>query len=719
MRSKKDKQLWAVDRAPTTLDYALAYARLGWAVLPVWSVDAHGQCRCGRSNSEQGHKAGKHPQSQLVPHGHQDATTDAERIRSWWSTDPDAGIGVSLADSGLLALDIDPQNGGAESLAALEAEHGVLHSDLTAVTQGGGEHRIFNADPEMSYPGSLGKGLDLKHNGYICVAPTLGPSGEYRWAEGRSPLSRTAPAEPSPLPGLIAARARSPVSYNLTERGGVPVATAQTFDDLRSALKHVDADDYTTWVNVGMALKPYGENGYKIWTEWSAQSEKFNAAAQRRKWERDLTNPHSITYRSIFRLAIDAGWSGNNAPAVAGPGEKAAHPFALSRAVFTGADRVAIFEYIFDDFMSIGVNVVAGAPGVGKTTLVIPLALAAAHLCPTDYLMRPTVRRNVIIITESVEQVQRTIYSLYSWGFTGASTADFEARVRVLAAQRLDPKAVGAVADEYRAWTVSNARTDDPDTFYEALPLVVFDTANAVFDLESENDNAEVGRAMAAIKQAFSAFPIIIVSHTAKILGSQEASNLGPRGASAWTGDAQGVYAVFKDGEDADAPRVLKAVKVRFPAAYPELVFELVSNRERHPDVLGTPRDIWFAHAVARPLKAGERTALKTQVKEERERTALNALTHQLLRLIRDNPNRARSYFERLTTAEGGLKCSQERRERLMNSLLADGLVERIELEKPQGRANHYLRVNEELVAQHYPTEPGSLRVFNPEDGEL
>jgi hypothetical protein len=224
---------------------------------------------------------------------------------------------------------------------------------------------------------------------------------------------------------------------------------------------------------------------------------------------------------------------------------------------------------------------------------------------------------------------------------------------------------------------------------------------------------------MAAIKQAFSAFPIIIVSHTAKILGSQEASNLGPRGASAWTGDAQGVYAVFKDGEDADAPRVLKAVKVRFPAAYPELVFELVSNRERHPDVLGTPRDIWFAHAVARPLKAGERTALKTQVKEERERTALNALTHQLIRLIRDNPNRARSYFERLATAEGGLKCSQERRERLMNSLLADGLVERIELEKPQGRANHYVRVNEELVAQHYPTEPGSLRVFNPDDGEL
>ena len=713
----KQKQLWAVDRAPTTLDYALAYARLGWAVLPVWSVDAHGQCRCGRANSEQGHKAGKHPQSQLVPHGHQDATTDEERIRQWWSTDPEAGIGVSLAESGLLALDIDPQNGGAESLATLEAEHGVLHSDLTAVTQGGGEHRIFQASPELSYPGSLGRGLDLKHHGYICVAPTLGPSGEYRWAAGRSPLSRSAPAQPSPLPNLILDRAHSPVNYSLVERGGVPVATAQTFDDLRSALKHVDADDYTTWVNVGMALRPYGENGYKIWTEWAAQSDKFNAAAQRRKWERDIEQPHSITYRSIFRLAIDNGWSGNTPPAGSPTTPEGKHPFALSEARESGAERPPMFEYIFDDFMSVGVNVVAGAPGVGKTTLVIPLALAAAHLCPADYTLRPTVRRNVIIITESVEQVQRTVYSLYSWGCTGASSAEFESRVRVIPARRLQPKVVGAVASEYRAWTVNNARVDG--TAHAALPLVVFDTANAVFDLENENDNAEVGRAMAEVKQAFAAFPILIVSHTAKILGSQESDYLSPRGASAWTGDAQGVYAVFKDGEDVNAPRVLKALKVRFPAAYPELAFELVSNRERHADVLGHMRDVWFAHAVARPLKPGERIDLKDQVKEERERTQWATLTQQMIQLIRANPNRARSYFERLTTAEGGLKCSQERRERLMNSLLADGLVERVELEKPQGRANHYVRLNEALIAQHYPTEPGSLRIFNPEEGEL
>jgi hypothetical protein len=82
---------------PTNFDYALAYARRGWAALPVWSVDSEGRCRCGRHNSEKGHKAGKHPHSGLVPNGHLDATTDEAVIRDWYATDPEAGIGINLS----------------------------------------------------------------------------------------------------------------------------------------------------------------------------------------------------------------------------------------------------------------------------------------------------------------------------------------------------------------------------------------------------------------------------------------------------------------------------------------------------------------------------------------------------------------------------------------------------------------------------------------------
>jgi hypothetical protein len=296
--------------------------------------------------------------------------------------------------------------------------------------------------------------------------------------------------------------------------------------------------------------------------------------------------------------------------------------------------------------MSTGVNVVAGAPGVGKTTLIVPMALATAHLCPHDYQLKPTVRRNVIIITESVVQVQRVIYSLYSWGYTGMSTADFDERVRVISAQRMDPKVVAQVAEEYKTWIIQNEKADK--TYYAALPLVVFDTANAVFDLENENDNAEVGRAMAYIKQAFAEFPIIIVSHTAKALGSGESDYLSPRGASAWTGDAQGVYTVFKDGEAQDAPRILKATKVRFPVAFPELTFDLVSNKETHQDVLGYDKEIWFSHSVARPLKPGERVQLKEDRKEQKEQEQWSRICNDLLELVRRDPGKSRSYYERL-----------------------------------------------------------------------
>jgi hypothetical protein len=341
--------------------------------------------------------------------------------------------------------------------------------------------------------------------------------------------------------------------------------------------------------------------------------------------------------------------------------------------------------------------VVAGAPGVGKTTLIVPMALATAHLCPVDYELKPSVRRNVIIITESVVQVQRVIYSLHSWGFTGMRASDFDERVRVISAHRLDPKVVSQVADEDKEWTVENEKADG--TIYNALPLVVFDTANAVFDLENENDNAEVGRAMAYVKQSFSAFPIIIVSHTAKMLGSGDSEYLGPRGASAWTGDAQGVYTVFKDGEEHDAPRILKATKVRFPTEFPEMVFELINNKETHKDVLGYDKDIWFNHAVARPLKHGERIQYKEEQKEQRDNDNWDRMCRDLIELVRTQPRKSRSHYERLPVAQGGVKASQERKERAMSSMIDDGVLEVIHLDKAVGRATHYVQVDEAVLS--------------------
>jgi hypothetical protein len=288
----------------SSLQYALAYAEIGWSVFPVWSCDEQGHCRCPKGQFCK--TQGKHPHT-LAQHGHLDATTDEHIIKHWFESDPQAGIGVACDSSGLVVLDIDPRNGGYKTLATIEAAHEPLNSNCVADTQGGGEHRIFKADPNITFPSTLGSGLDIKHHGYICVEPTQGSSGKYGWRVDYNPLMGNSPSE---LPEYIRGQSRSTEKCDRSIGQKYPVATKQTFSDLRDALTHINADEYHTWIKVGLALRPYEEVGYEIWTAWSATSKKFDYKTQRDKWDGDIDYPENITYLSIFAMARDAGWSG-------------------------------------------------------------------------------------------------------------------------------------------------------------------------------------------------------------------------------------------------------------------------------------------------------------------------------------------------------------------------------------------------------------------------
>jgi hypothetical protein len=144
----------------------------------------------------------------LTEHGFKDATTDQKRITAWWQKWPDANIAMPTgAASGLLAVDIDPRNGGDKALDELQAEHGRLPDTAEQITGGGGRHIIFR-HPGVPVPKALAPGIDLKGDGgYIVVALSIHPSGKpYQWdgPEGRNAL--LSPAEmPNWLRGLIAA----------------------------------------------------------------------------------------------------------------------------------------------------------------------------------------------------------------------------------------------------------------------------------------------------------------------------------------------------------------------------------------------------------------------------------------------------------------------------------------------------------------------------------
>jgi hypothetical protein len=266
------------------LAYAKKYIALGWHVLPL-------------------QPGTKQPLARLVKNGVHGASNDLETITRWWTAEPMAGIGVAVLPSGLVAIDIDPRNGGFETMERLEAQHGPLVSDVLALTGGGGEHRVFYSGLVTGLPGKLGPGVDVKADGYICVEPSLHPNGKaYNWEASSDP---TEGCTPSTLPGWVRDLARGPfnaVPFVPASRLVDPKQVA----DLRQALSTLPADDYAQWVNFGNALVELGQAGFSLWDEWSQKSDKYDAQAVTRKWRSFKAGHYQL--ESIFFAAQNIGW---------------------------------------------------------------------------------------------------------------------------------------------------------------------------------------------------------------------------------------------------------------------------------------------------------------------------------------------------------------------------------------------------------------------------
>ena len=178
-------------RPPSLLRCALDYASCGFRVFPI-RIPVKGTCSCRDAACD---KAGKHPYIRDWPN---QATTHSRQIREWWERWPTANIGI-LTDGQLVVLDVDPRNGGLESLSELEKIHGPLPATPTARTGGGGYHYYFYSSvPLPSRPGTLGPGLDIQGRNKSAIAPpSRHVSGNrYAWLKGKSIVELT----PSPMP---------------------------------------------------------------------------------------------------------------------------------------------------------------------------------------------------------------------------------------------------------------------------------------------------------------------------------------------------------------------------------------------------------------------------------------------------------------------------------------------------------------------------------------
>jgi putative DNA primase/helicase len=149
---------------------AIALARRGLPVLPLWWTTIDGQCACGATAGSC--KPGKHPLGRLVNHGLKDATLDQRTISTWWRKYPSANVAIATGGAmRLLVVDVDPDMGGEANLARLEHEHGALPATVEVVTPRGGRHLYLIVPNGRPLPtisaGRLGDGIDHRCQGVM------------------------------------------------------------------------------------------------------------------------------------------------------------------------------------------------------------------------------------------------------------------------------------------------------------------------------------------------------------------------------------------------------------------------------------------------------------------------------------------------------------------------------------------------------------------------
>lgn len=257
---------------------AETFAKQGYRVFPVAPI--------GQGSDR---KDGKVPYPGT--HGFKDATDDLEQIAEWSVLYPDANIGLACEASGLVVLDVDLDLHDPEQAARWQRfrEDHQIPTTLTQHTAGGGRHYIFRAELGVRYPGSLsdadGKIADIKHKGYILLAPSVAQSGR-REAPGTYEIIDDAP--PVDAPGWLAKRTgRARSVENLPEgledlaRGVREARRRETTDKLlrllqsrRNIIKSRDE-----WLRLGLALHA----GYEG-TRWENEAEAAWIAFSER-WE--------------------------------------------------------------------------------------------------------------------------------------------------------------------------------------------------------------------------------------------------------------------------------------------------------------------------------------------------------------------------------------------------------------------------------------------------
>lgn len=419
-----------------------------------------------------------------------------------------------------------------------------------------------------------------------------------------------------------------------------------------NALQFISPDiEYNQWIELGQALHTaFGLNGKDLWQSWSSLGSKYAGDKDIDTHWKSFHQGKGVTLGTLFHTAKQNGWEPptkaterksavedfqnllNPVPVATGSqDEPAAEPgWPELRLDISSLKPI---NYLIQGFWAHSFFILAGQPGVGKTTAMISTCMVMAGFQIGDTPLTSKTRRKTIFVTEDSDQITRTLFA-YSKHFH-INPQELLNWFVVIDAKRSDVKDLLTLAHNVLRHTVNNVR-----------PHLVLDTANSTMNIDNENDNSEVGAYLAALKQTIFVqlqTPISILTHTNKTISRQDSDAMA-RGASAFTGDATLTGILFMDE---DNTRYLKLTKTRYEPDFREIRFESQLFPEIVLDAYNEPQTMLCRIAIPMASSEDDRKQLMATKQEDKRQQQITDAADAACNFIQTLINQHRNVIMR------------------------------------------------------------------------
>lgn len=457
------------------------------------------------------------------------------------------------------------------------------------------------------------------------------------------------------------------------------------------------------WLRVGMAIHHQGkglEEYKEIWNDYSQQDpdifgEYAGANVLDAEWRSFNRNPSKVLTHATLRYFAKKY-----------PKQVEITDEEFPELDYSTEDTEAT-EFVIDGFIAEGMFMFAGSAGIGKTTLIVPLAAAAAHLCALDYELKPALRRKVIYLTEDSKQVRRILYGLRHHYGANLSDAEFKEWFKIIETKRTKPESLAELIRKLAKRHAVKQQCID-GLFIEVAPLVVMDTTAATFDLEDENNNSQVSKYIAHIKVACveTNSSLWAIAHLAKGASKSDIENATPRGASAFEGDVNGTGYIFSEG--ISDTRNMMLGKTRYTPDFREILFTTTPHVIRVQNRLGQTVPESYRVGIAQKFSKEERIGHKLKVKS-------SALEQEVIRAIQNSPEgwATRTYLKESLGCKSGPKANQLKA--VIDLLIAQKRIE-VKLITPSMRSDYGLPNATTHVLQAVQSAAADFQVFPDEE---